>query len=249
MISATQSSSRRGPAVLAVDPWTPGNPSKGRMHQLLTDEERAQLATIASVVRFKKGEKIYDGGDTAEAIFNIISGVVKSCSGADPDHVVAFLFPGDLFGLSAEGAYVNFTKAITPVTAYRLPLSALHARLAKNAPLEYHVICKLCQELRQAQRHAFLLGQRHAVSKITTFLQMLEQLEHSRGEAASEVYIPMDRSDIADYVGMSLPAVSRTFAGLAKRGIIATRDRHHVKIVDRAAFEDIVAAGAVHHGR
>jgi CRP-like cAMP-binding protein len=145
-------------------------------------------------------------------------------------------------GLSAEGTYVNSAKAITPVTAYQLPLSALRARLAKDARLQYQVICKLCQELRQAQRHAFLLGQRHAISKITTFLQMLEHLESSRGEATAEIYIPMNRSDIADYVGMSLPAVSRTFALLAKRGIIACRDRRRVKIADRPAFETIVTS-------
>lgn len=245
MILATEPSGRRGPAILALDPWVPGSPAQGKMHQLLTDEERAQLATIASVVRFKKGEEIYRGGDPAKAVFNIISGVVKSCAGGDEDRIFAFLFPGDLFGLSSEGSYVNSAKAITPVTAYQLPLPALRARLAKNAALEYQVICKLCHELRQAQRHAFLLGERHAVSKIATFLQMLEQLENSKGEAAAEIYIPMDRSDIADYVGMSLPAVSRTFAALAKRGIIANRDRRHVRIADRGAFESIIAAGAV----
>jgi len=33
-------------------------------------------------VRFKKGEEIYHAGDRAEAIFNIISGVVKSYLGS-----------------------------------------------------------------------------------------------------------------------------------------------------------------------
>jgi hypothetical protein len=37
-----------------------GNPSPGKMHQLLSDEERARLAVIASVVRFRKGAGIYD---------------------------------------------------------------------------------------------------------------------------------------------------------------------------------------------
>jgi hypothetical protein len=71
----------------------------------------------------------------------------------------------------------------------------------------------------------------------------LEQLENARGEATAEIYIPMHRSDVADYVGMSLPAVSRTFATLAKRGVITIRDRRHVTIADRAAFESIVASG------
>jgi hypothetical protein len=41
------------------------------MHQLVSDDERALLAIIATVVRFKKGEEIYREGDRAEAVFNM----------------------------------------------------------------------------------------------------------------------------------------------------------------------------------
>jgi CRP-like cAMP-binding protein len=227
-----------GPSIRAIEPWVP---SAGRMHQLLTDDERARLAVLASIVRFKKGEVIYREGDRADAVFNIVSGVVTAYKEA-PDgsqHIMAFLLPEDLFGLSAERRYSNSTKAITAVTAYRLPVGALQSRLAKDAELEFHVICKLCQELRQAQRHAFLLAQKRAVSKLAMFLQMIEQLQFARGEQMTEIHLPMDRSDIAEYVGMTLPAVSRAFRALAARGIIKVRNRRHVRITDRSAFEKI----------
>ena len=151
------------------------------MHQVLSDEERAQLATIASVVRFKKGAEIYRNGQQARALFNVISGF-EGIYGRDTDHISAFLFPGDLFGLSEEGTYTNSVEAVTPVTAYQLPTSALRGWLSKDAILEYHLICKLCQDLRYSQRHAFLVAQRHANPKIATFLQMLEQLQVALGE-------------------------------------------------------------------
>ena len=153
---------RPGPSILTVDPWVSGGSSKGRMHQVLSDEERAQLATIASVVRFKKGAEIYRNGQQARALFNVISGVLKVYTGDYTHHISAFLFPGDLFGLSEEGTYANSVAAVTPVTAYQLPISALRGRLSKDAILEYHLICKLCQDLRFSQRHAFLVAQRHA---------------------------------------------------------------------------------------
>jgi CRP/FNR family transcriptional regulator len=215
------------------------------MHQMLSDEERAQLATIASVVRFKKGAEIYRSGQQARALFNIISGVAKVFSGDDGGHIAAFLFPGDLFGLSEEGNYSNSAEAVTALTAYQLPTSALRGRLSKNAILEYHVICKLCQDLRYSQRHAFLVAQRHADTKIATFLQMLEQLQVARGEDTSEIHIPMNRSDIGEFVGMSLGAVSRSFASLASRGIIKSKNRHYLKVIDRDAFEKMVASGKV----
>jgi CRP/FNR family transcriptional regulator len=211
------------------------------MHHLLTDDERARLAVMASIVRFKKGELIYRENDPADVVFNIISGVV-SAHQKSPDgneHMVAFLLPDDLFGLAAEGRYTNSTTAITPVSAYRLPVAALRSRLTKDAQLEFHVICKLCQELRQAQRHAFLLSQRSAITKIAMFVQMIEQLQNARSEQTTEVILPMDRSDIGEYTGLTLSAVSRAFRSLTSRGVIGVRDRRRVRIIDRAAFEKI----------
>ena len=227
-----------GPAVRALDPWSP---SAGQMRQLLTDDERARLAVMSTIVRFGKDEIIYREGDPADAVFNLNSGVVTAFKKA-PDgseHVVAFLLADDLFGLAAEGLYTNSTKALTSVTAYRLPVTALRSRLTKDAELEFHVMCKLCQELRQAQRHAFLLSQRSAVTKLAMFLQLFEQLQIAKGEPTAEIHLPMDRSDISEYIGMTLAAVSRAFRTLTTRGIINVRDRHHVRIVDRNGFEKI----------
>jgi CRP-like cAMP-binding protein len=227
-----------GPAIRALDPWIP---SAGRTRQLLTDDERARLGTIASVVRFKKGEVIYHEGDPADAVFNITTGAVAVYREApdSSEHVAAFLFPDDLFGLSAEGRYTNSTKAITAVVAYRLPVPALRSRLSKDAELEFHVMCKLCHELRQAQRHAFLLSQRSAITKLTMFLQLLEQIQIARGGQTGEIYLPMDRSDIGEDVGITLATVSRAFRRLTSRGIVRFRNRRHMRIVDRSAFEKI----------
>jgi hypothetical protein len=91
----------------------PGNPPHGPMKQLLSPQERARLAVIASVVRFKKGDAIYRQGAPADAVYNIMTGVAKAYKTAadGPEHVVAFLFPEDRFGLAQEGVYENSTGA------------------------------------------------------------------------------------------------------------------------------------------
>jgi CRP-like cAMP-binding protein len=239
MMYATPQTGRPGPAIRAFDPWMKGNPSPGRMHQLLSDDERARLAVIASVARFKKGTEIYHEGDHADAVFNIISGVAKVCQrdAGGVEHIAAFLFPDDLFGLAQEGCYANSIKTLTPVTAYRIPVTALRSRLTGDPALEFHVIAKLCHELRQAQRHAFLLAGKRTLPKLAMFFQMLEQLQAARGGTVSEIYLPMDRTDIAEYIGVSLAALSRAFRTLTTRGILQCRDRRHVKIADRGRFD------------
>jgi CRP/FNR family transcriptional regulator len=95
--------------------------------------------------------------------------------------------------------------------------------------------------LREAQRHAFVLSRHHALTKIGLFLEMLENYQAARGEGAGEIYLPMTRSDIADYIGISPEAVSRSFRVRSVQGVIAFRNRHHVKIVNRARFNDIAS--------
>jgi CRP-like cAMP-binding protein len=233
----------QGLAIRAPDPWALQRSSHGRMHQLLSDDERSRLAVIASIVRFRKGAEIYRESDRAEAVFNIISGVAKAYRrGLDgKEHIAAFLFPEDLFGLAQEGCYANSLKALTPVTAYRIPVTALRSRLVADAALEFHVIAKLCHELRQTQRHAFMLASRRTLSKLTMFLQMLEQLQTTNGRSTNEIYIPMDRSDIADYIGTTLAAVSRAFRTLTARGVLQIRDRRHMKVINRDAFEKLAS--------
>jgi CRP/FNR family transcriptional regulator len=210
---------------------------------VLTDEQRAQIAGISSLVRFQKEQEIYRQGDCADAVFNIVTGVVKSYRSL-PDarrHIVGFLFPDDLIGLAEEGFYVNSAKAVTVVSGYRIPATALEARLRKDAGLEFHILCKLCHELREAQHHAFILSRHGAPAKIALFLQTLENYQAARGEGAEELYLPMSRSDIGDYVGMSLEAVSRSFRALASEGVIAFRNRRHVKIIDRPRLNNIAS--------
>jgi CRP/FNR family transcriptional regulator len=235
------SNGRKGPAIRAVYPWSASGRLNGGARQLLSDDERARLAVIASVVRFAKGESIYSAGEPVDAIYNIISGVVKAFSsdGGGSEHIHAFLFADDLLGLSDDGHYVNSAEAVTPVTAYRLPTVKLQSHLRRDAGLEFHVICKLCQELRQAQRHAFLISRRDALPKLAMFLQLLEDLQAGRGEPINEIHLPMDRTEIAEFVGLSLGAVSRGFKKLAASGVIEVRNRQHVKVKDRAAFEDL----------
>lgn len=239
MSSSTKPSA--GPVIYAVHPWRPGNPHKRVRHQLLSDDERAKLVRVSSIVRFNKSEQIYAQSEVADAAFNIISGVVAAYRARqDGHHIVSFFHAGDLFGLSEEGRYANATKAVTPIVAYKIPLSALRRILDKNPSLDVNVIVKLCEELRAAQRHALLLVQRRATTRLAMFLDLQHHLQAARAASVHEIYLPMDRSSIAAYLGITLAALSRAFRSLISKRVISTRDRHHVKIIDHVVFNKLL---------
>jgi CRP-like cAMP-binding protein len=224
-----------GPSIAAPALWTYGDNS---VHPL-TAEERALVEVISTVVRFKKGQEIYREGDHASAVFNIITGVAKSYKTLpnERQYIAGFLFAGDLLGLAQNGKYVNSAAAVTNLSMYRMPTAALEVRLRRHAGLDFQVIAKLCHDLRETQRHAVFLAKQHAIAKVGLFLQMLETSHSGQEQGTEEVYLPMTRSDIGAYAGISPEAVSRSFRELVGRGVISFRDRRHIKIIDRAQLE------------
>ena len=158
--------------------------------------------------------------------------------------MVAFLFPDDLFGLAAEGAYVNSAAAVTAVVAWRLPVAALEALLRRDPTLEWHILVKLCHELREAQQRALILSRRRALIRLAMFVLMLARWQEARNESETDIYLPMTRSDIADYLVLTLAAVSRSFRVLQRRELVRFNDRRHLRIVDRARLQDIARPDA-----
>jgi len=132
---------------------------------------------------------------------------------------------------------VNSVAAVTLTTLYRIPAAPLEARLRNYPDLDFQVISKLCHELREAQRHAVLLAEQHAVATVGLFVQMLETHQAARAESMGEVYLQMTRRDIAAYLGITPEAVTQSLRDLAGRGAIAIRDRRHVQIINRARLE------------
>ncbi len=237
-----------GPSITAPALWT----SVGGAGFPLTAEDRAMLASVATVTRFRKGDRIYEEGIAASSVFNIISGIMKCYRSQDHkrQYVVGFLLPQDILGLAENGRYVNSAEAVTAVTAYRIPASVFEARLRTSVTLDFRVIGKLCRELRNAQDHALLLSRSRAVVKLALFIKMFGARQAEAGLPAGEVYLPMTQADIGGYINVAPEVVSRSLRELARCGAVAVRDRRHVAITDPAKLEAICTeADACHQVR
>jgi CRP-like cAMP-binding protein len=56
------------------------------------------------------------------------------------------------------------------------------------------------------------------------------------GDGERHVWLPMRRSDIANYLGLTLETLSRLFADFMARDLISRQSVRHIAIRDRAAL-------------
>ena len=214
-----------------------------RIKPPLTAAQRRQLMALATRVRLAPRTIIYREGDPLSDIFIVGEGLVKSFRdlASGRRRIVTFLFPRDVFGLAETGRYVNTTKTITESLIYRIPSETLTAALQRDAELQFRFLCKVTEKLREAQRQAIVLGRRDAIGRLAMFFKMLEPDGTGRHHDGL-IPLPMPRTDIAEYLGLSAEAVSRAARLLAVRKIVAFVGGHAVRVKDRAGFESLVAA-------
>jgi CRP/FNR family transcriptional regulator len=94
-------------------------------------------------------------------------------------------------------------------------------------------------ELRAAQDRMLLLGRKSATEKVASFLVLLAGQYGS--DDAEAVAIPMTRSDIADYLGLTIGTVSRTLTKLIRQGVIALPTANRIEIRNRDDLEELAA--------
>jgi CRP/FNR family transcriptional regulator, anaerobic regulatory protein len=145
-----------------------------------------------------------------------------------------------VFGLAEAGHYVNSLQTITPVRMYELDVDTLTGLFMRDADLELQFLCKTVHILRESQHHNIIVGRRDAAGRLAMLLAVLLR-QNERPHAQCEVAIPMTRSDIANYLGLSLESVVRASSRLERQGIVEFVDRHHARILDRRRFEALAS--------
>jgi CRP-like cAMP-binding protein len=170
-------------------------------------------------------------------VFIIAEGVVKAFKDMPSGKrwVTAFLYPADVFGLAENGLYVRTAQAVTQALLYRFDVNVLIETLKSDGELQFKFLCKLTHELRESQRQTIAIGRKDAIGKLAMFFR---QLQREPG-ASRDIDLPMTRSDIASYLGLSLESVSRATRALERRGVVCFPNRHMVRIIDPPQFERI----------
>jgi CRP/FNR family nitrogen fixation transcriptional regulator len=188
---------------------------------LARSECRASALTrwmIGVPMKVRASHEIYGEWETADYVYEVTSGAVRTVKlFADGGRQIgAFYFAGDIFGLE-DGLDHSFSaEAIVDSKIRVIKRRTLFHMAGKDRELARQLLLVSTREMARLHRHALMLGQTAEERLCSFLLEMAERIS-----VGGLIELPMSRQDIADYLGVSIETVSRTFTTLTARSAIA----------------------------
>ena len=199
-----------------------------RSNQARNRPLRRRQAPNGRTIHCCKAHHIFFSGDRADRSFEVVQGAVSAYVQLRDGRrqIVDFFFPGDTFGLALAGRYPYNAEAISNLTLSSR--SAFDALVADADKAEMRTLfASTVASLHDAHARMLLLGRKCAEERMASFLLLMA----ARIGVGDGVKLPMSRLDIADYLGLSIETVSRTFSTLRSDGLIALPTSRHVVLL------------------
>ncbi|MBA8916030.1 MULTISPECIES: Crp/Fnr family transcriptional regulator [Methylorubrum] len=211
----------------------------------IEEDQLSELARATTVVELAPGEVFRNEGASPEYLFNIISGSVKlfKLLADGRRAVIGFLTVGDFIGFGRPDAVPCSAEALTNVRLCRFERGKFRVLLETYPKLERRLLAVASDEVAAGQEHMTLLGRLTADERVARFLLARAEASQRLGGSSKDLELPMTRSDIADYLGLTIETVSRVFTRLRRKGLIDYKTARSVTLQDRPGLLAISEGG------
>lgn len=222
------------PATVA-NPRNEGQPARAANRAAPADAWVA-LDRIGVVVTLRRDEPLFLAGDAADSYYKVLKGAVRTCQllADGRRHVADFFLAGDFIALDAGENHPVLAEAIVETTLIRYSRRKVDALALEQPVIAQSLVEIMRASLAAARERMLMLGHMTAMERIASFLIGMSNRDTNR-----RINLPMNRTDIGDYLGLTMETVSRTLSQLKSDGIIVQRSMHEMTIADRVALVDL----------
>ena len=193
----------------------------------------------APVRQLMAKEPLFAEGDTKSNVYKVERGAVLIYKILNDGfrQIVNFAFPGDYVGLEMSPYYTYDAQTIAPTSIRSVSSVALWRQAREDTAVADEIFETLSREISAARGHFLTIGRLSATGRIATFLLALAERNERKSLDAVNIQLPVRRSDIADFLCLSVETVSRSLTELKIANIISLRGWRQINLVDRAALE------------
>jgi CRP/FNR family transcriptional regulator len=210
----------------------------------LKDPELRELSRHTTRAAFTAAETVVWEGDPAVHAFVVTRGSLRMTkTGVDGRRqILGFLFPGDVISLPAGQAHALSLEALSDGELCRFERSRLELAMQKFPNLDKGYRRTIATALEDAYELAYALGRKTAMERVAGFLLDLRTGSCPKTPGGL-MHLPMTRSDIADYLGLTIETVSRMFTKLKGAKVIRLPSAQEVEIVDQSKLKGLAGQG------
>lgn len=200
----------------------------------LTREELVRLSACKTSRFVKKGEIIFEEGDTINGVYCIKDGVCKlsKLSANGKDQIVKLVVKGDLLGqrsLVGDESSNLSAVAINDMEVCFIPKSEIINDLEKNPKFTLDVLQQMAKDLKISENIIVNMAQKSVRERLA---DILIYIHSSFGVDKNDfLSIVLSREDYANVVGTATESAIRILSQFKKEGLISTKGKK-IKITD-----------------
>lgn len=190
----------------------------------------------------QKGEHLYRQDENFESVYAVRSGSVKAYSITDngQEQVTGFYFPGEILGMDgiAKNKYASSARALETSSICEIPFDKLGELSTRIPSLQKHFFQLMSQEIAEDQQLLTLLSKNTADQRVAALLLSISARNKRRKLSAANFRLPMSRTDIGNYLGLTVETVSRVLSRFQKMGVLGV-DNKEITIADPDALRSV----------
>ena len=204
-----------------------------------------QSLSKASLRGVEAKELLFAEGDPLSYVYRVETGAVAlyRVLADGRRQVMGFAYPGDIVGLGIDDEYGMNAQAVKPTRVRCLSLASLRQAATTDPALGLKLYEAMARELAATRDLMLTTGQRSAMERVAGFLMALSKRNQRNGQDPSNFELPMTRTDIGDFLSLTIETVSRTFTKLKSMRLIELPQSNCVKLVNVNALEELAAGG------
>lgn len=211
----------------------------------------AELNRLDDIIQRKKplhkGDMLFEAGNPQRCLYAIRTGSFKTFTLTDSgeQQITGFHLPGDIVGFDAlsRQSHPSYAEALETAMVCEIPLPNLETLLDQLPRLRQQIMRLMSEDIQADQQMMLLLNRKTAEQKLATFLSQLGQRYASRGFSGSAFRLTMTRSDIGNYLGLTVETISRLLSKMDKETLIEVEGKL-IHIKDQPALSRLAALTA-----
>jgi CRP/FNR family transcriptional regulator len=190
----------------------------------------------------RAGGQIFGPNPNTPVVANIISGVVRLSKslGDGRTQIVGLQFAPEFIGQPFASDGLTHAEAATTVELCCFTKSQFESLLHAHRELQELLFVRIAQDLDLAREWMLLLGHKSAEERVASLILLCADKSSggrnaNRSEAGDfRLELPLSRTEMAEFLGLTPETVSRTLRRLVRSGVIAIHNYRGLTIIDAA---------------